>query len=42
MDSLGVTSIFVAGGILTIIGTALIAVVLKGYGKEASPSLGKV
>jgi DHA1 family multidrug resistance protein-like MFS transporter len=37
MDSLGVTSIFVAGGILTIIGTVLIAVVLKGYGKDAVP-----
>jgi DHA1 family multidrug resistance protein-like MFS transporter len=41
MDSLGLTSIFVAGGILTIIGTVLIAVILKGYGKDAVPSFGQ-
>ena len=40
MDRLGLTSIFVAGGILVIIGTVLIAVILKGYGKEAVPSTG--
>jgi DHA1 family multidrug resistance protein-like MFS transporter len=40
MDRLGLTSIFVAGGILIIIGTALIAVILKSYGKEAVPSTG--
>ena len=38
MDSLGLTSIFVAGGMLIIIGTALIAVILKGYGQEVPPS----
>jgi DHA1 family multidrug resistance protein-like MFS transporter len=38
MDTLGLTSIFVAGGILVIIGTAMIAVILKGYGKDAVPS----
>jgi DHA1 family multidrug resistance protein-like MFS transporter len=40
MDSLGLSSIFVAGGILIIIGTVLIAVILKGYGKDASPATG--
>jgi hypothetical protein len=34
------SSIFVAGGILIIIGTVLIAVILKGYGKDASPATG--
>ena len=42
MDSLGVTRIFVAGGILTIIGTVLVAVVLKGYGRQAAASLEQV
>ncbi len=38
MDRLGLTSIFAAGGILIIIGTALIAVVLKGHGNvEGAP-----
>jgi MFS family permease len=35
MDRLGLTSIFYVGGILIIIGTALIAVVLKGHGNGA-------
>jgi len=35
MDSLGLTRIFYAGGILIIIGTALIAVILKGCGNVA-------
>lgn len=38
MDSLGLTSIFVAGGILIIIGTVLISVILKGYGKQTALS----
>jgi DHA1 family multidrug resistance protein-like MFS transporter len=38
MDSLGLTKIFYAGGILIIIGTALIAVILKGYGNVAEGS----
>jgi predicted MFS family arabinose efflux permease len=38
MDRLGLTSIFVAGGILIIIGTALIAVVLKGHVNVAGTS----
>ena len=38
MDRLGLTSIFVAGGILIIIGTALIAVVLKGHGNVPGTS----
>ncbi len=38
MDHLGLTSIFAAGGILIIIGTALIAVVLKGHGNVEGPS----
>jgi len=41
MDHLGITSIFVAGGILIIIGTGLIAVVLKGYGQNAPPPTGE-
>jgi len=32
MDRLGLTSIFYAGGILIILGTALMAVILKGHG----------
>jgi MFS family permease len=38
MDHLGLISIFYAGGILIIIGTALIAVVLKEHGKVAGSS----
>jgi len=38
MDSLGLTRIFYAGGILIIIGTALIAVILKGYGQDTAAS----
>jgi MFS family permease len=41
MDRLGVTSIFVAGGILIITGTGLIAVILKGYGRNAPTPAGK-
>ena len=40
MDNLGLTSIFYAGGILVVIGTVLIAVILKGYRKDASLSPG--
>ena len=42
MDSLGLASIFYAGGILVITGTVLIAIILKGYGKEAVPSFRQV
>jgi MFS family permease len=38
MDSLGLTKIFYAGGILIIIGTVLIAVILNGYSQVATPS----
>jgi len=38
MDSLGLTRIFYAGGILIIIGTALIAVILKGHGNDPGAS----
>ena len=38
MDSLGLTRIFYAGGILIIIGTVLIAVILKGYGQDTATS----
>ena len=38
MDSLGLTSIFYAGGVLVIIGTILIAIILKGYGLEKQAS----
>ena len=38
MDSLGLASIFYAGGILVIIGTILIAIFLKGYGLEKQAS----
>jgi DHA1 family multidrug resistance protein-like MFS transporter len=38
MDRLGLNSIFYAGGVLIIIGTVLIAVVLKGYGKDTAAS----
>jgi MFS transporter, DHA1 family, multidrug resistance protein len=38
MDHLGLTRIFYAGGILIIIGTALIAVVLKGHGNSPGAS----
>ena len=38
MDSLGLTRIFYAGGILIIIGTVLIAVILKGCGNDAGAS----
>ena len=38
MDKMGLTSIFAAGGILIIIGTVLIAVVLKGYPQNPVPS----
>jgi hypothetical protein len=31
MDSLGLTSVFIAGALITIIGTALIFFFLKGY-----------
>jgi predicted MFS family arabinose efflux permease len=34
MDTLGLNTIFVAGGILIIIGTALIAIILRGYGND--------
>ncbi len=38
MDRLGLTSIFYAGGILIIIGTVLIAVILKRHGNEPGAS----
>jgi predicted MFS family arabinose efflux permease len=38
MDSLGLNRIFYAGGILIIIGTALIAVILKGHGDDPRAS----
>lgn len=38
MDSLGLTSIFYAGGVLVIIGTILIAIFLKGCGLEKQAS----
>jgi predicted MFS family arabinose efflux permease len=34
MDRLGLTTIFYAGGVLIIIGTVLIAVILRGYGND--------
>ena len=37
MDRLGLPSIFFAGGILSIIGTILLSVFLKGYVKDAGP-----
>jgi len=39
MDSLGLSSIFFAGGIMILIGTILIAVFLKGYGEGASETV---
>ena len=38
MDSLGLTRIFYAGGILIIVGTALMAVILKGHGNAPGES----
>jgi MFS family permease len=38
MDSLGLTRIFYAGGMLIIVGTALMAVILKGHGNDPGAS----
>jgi MFS family permease len=34
MDTLGLGSIFLAGGVLIIAGTGIIALILKGYGTK--------
>ena len=41
MDRLGLINIFYVGGILIIIGTILITVILKGYGRDTRPMVAK-